>query len=79
MDRDSCMVYIKTDGIYKDIAEDVELDLVLQVMSQTDHYLNEKKKSNWINQRWWKIRWKNYDKVCWTNNKNLQLLNRRWQ
>ena len=44
MDRDSCMVYIKTDSIYKDIAEDIELDLILQVMSQTDHYLKEKTK-----------------------------------
>ena len=44
MDRDSCMVYIKADGIYKDIVEDVELDLILQVMSQTDHYLKEKTK-----------------------------------
>ena len=32
MDTDSFIVYIKPDDIYKDIAEDVEKDLTLQIM-----------------------------------------------
>ena len=33
MDTDSFIVYMKTDGISKDIAKDVELDLIFQVMN----------------------------------------------
>ena len=36
------IVYIKTNDIYKGIAEDVELDLILQIMNYIDHYLQEK-------------------------------------
>ena len=34
-------VYIKTDDIYKDIAEDV-IDLILQIMNKTEHCQKEK-------------------------------------
>ena len=33
MDTDSFIVYLKTNDIYKDIAEDVKLDLILQVVN----------------------------------------------
>ena len=33
MDTDSFIVYIKTDGIYKGIAEDMKLDLILQIIN----------------------------------------------
>ena len=33
MDTYSLTVYIKTEGIYKDIAEYVELDLILPIMN----------------------------------------------
>ena len=42
MDTDSFIVYMKTDGISKDIAKDVELDLIFQVMNQIDHCLKRK-------------------------------------
>ena len=32
MDTDSFIVHIKTDDIYKDIAEDIEKDLTLQIL-----------------------------------------------
>ena len=33
MTTDSFIVYIKTDDTYKDIAEDDEIDLILQIMN----------------------------------------------
>ena len=41
MDTDSFIVYIKTDDVYKDIAEDVET-LILQIMNYIDHCVKEK-------------------------------------
>ena len=52
VDTGSFIVYIKTDNIYKDIAEDVE------IRSDTSNYELDRplpkgkdKKSNWINER----------------------------
>ena len=42
---------MKTDNTYKDIAEDVEKGLTLQILDYTDHCLKKEKKSNWINER----------------------------
>ena len=42
MDTDTYTVFIKTDGIYQNIAENVETRLILQIMNQIDHYLKEK-------------------------------------
>ena len=42
MDTDIYIVQIKADNIYKDITEDVELDLILQIISQIDHCLKKK-------------------------------------
>ena len=63
METGSFIVYMETDDIYKDIAEDVEIKF------DTSNYKLDRplpkgkiQKSNWINERL--IRWKNYDKVC---------------
>ena len=80
MNTDSFIEYIKTDDIYKNIAEDgktrfgtsnyeLECDCIDRPLPR-----GENGKSNWINKRW--IRWKKYDKICWTKTKILQLLNR---
>ena len=46
------IVYIKTNDIYKYIAEDVETKFDFQIMNQIAHWLKEKiKKSNQINER----------------------------
>ena len=49
VDTDSFIVYIKTEDVYKDIAEDLKLDLILQIMNWNsipliDHYQKEKMK-----------------------------------
>ena len=44
MDTDSYIVYIKTEDIYIDIAEDVEIRFDTQIMNQTYHYVKEKVK-----------------------------------
>ena len=44
MDTDSFVAGIKTDDIYKDIAEDVETIFNIQIMNQRDHYPKEKMK-----------------------------------
>ena len=41
MDTDSFIVYIETDDIYKDITEDVKTRLIIQIMNQIDHCLEE--------------------------------------
>ena len=65
MDTESFIVHVKTDDIYKDIAEDAETRF-----DTSNYQLNRPlKKSNWINER--RIRWKNYDKICWIKSKNL--------
>ena len=44
MDTGSFIIYERTEGIFKDISEDVEtIFLILQAMNQTDHYHKEKK------------------------------------
>ena len=45
MDTESFIVYLKGDGVNKDIAEDVETRF------DTSNYELEKIKSNWINER----------------------------
>ena len=59
MDKDSFIVYIKTDDIYKDVAEDVETRFDT-TNYELDRPLPKGKKINWVNERW--IRWKSYDK-----------------
>ena len=52
MDTDSQIVYIKTDDIYKDIAEDVENIFDTSNYELDRPFPKEKnKKSNWINER----------------------------
>ena len=70
MDIGSFIGCIKTDDIYKDIAEDVET-----IFDTSNFELDgplpkgKKSKSNWINKIW--VRWKNDDKVHWIKRKNL--------
>ena len=49
MDTDSFIMNIKTEDFYKDIANDVEKSLALQITSVIDHYLHCW--INWINER----------------------------
>ena len=41
MDTDSFIMHIKTEDFYKDIANDVENDLIHQIMKSIDHYPQE--------------------------------------
>ena len=51
IDTDSFIVYIKSDDIYKAIAEDVETRFDTSNYDLTDHRLKEKLKNNWIKER----------------------------
>ena len=42
MDTDSFIMHIKTEDFYKDIANDVEKDLIHQFMKSIDHYQQER-------------------------------------
>ena len=67
---DIFIVYIKTDDICQDIAEDVEARSHTS-NSELDRPLRKRKKwkNNWINERW--IKWANHDTICWIKNPNL--------
>ena len=61
MDTNRFIVCIKTDDIYKDIAE------VAETRFNTSNYeldglLQKEKNNNWINERW--TRWKDHEKMC---------------
>ena len=76
MDRYSFIVHIKAKNIYKDISEDVEKDSKLTNYEVDRPLPIEKKwKSPRVNERW--IRRKDYDKICWTTFKNMQLFKRQ--
>ena len=50
---DADIVYLKTDGVYKDIAEDIEIGFdtwTYQLDSPLPKGIN--KKANWINEMW---------------------------
>ena len=68
MDTESFTVHVKTDNIYKGVAEDIETrfdTLILKI----DRPLPKGKKSNWINKTW--IRWTNDKTIHWINSKNI--------
>ena len=44
MDTDSFFIHIKTEDVYKDIANDVKKDLIHQIMKLIDHYQKKTKK-----------------------------------
>ena len=44
MDTDSFIIHIKTEDVYKDIANDVKKDLIHQIMKLIDHYQKKTKK-----------------------------------
>ena len=47
MDTDSFIMHLKTKYFYKDIANDVEKNLIHQIMKSIDHYLLERIKK-WL-------------------------------
>ena len=67
------IVYIKTNDIYKYIAEKVETKFDFQIMNQIAHWLKEKikkvirltKDENFA---------ENHEQNCWIKNKNLDLI-----
>ena len=61
MDTKRFIVCIKTDDIYKDIAEDAETRFNTSNY-ELDGLLQKEKNNNWINERW--IRWKDHEKMC---------------
>ena len=73
MDTDSFIAYIKTDDIYKDIAEDVEKifdtsNYELEWNSIKRPLPKGKIKRNLVKEK--RIRPKTYDKICSTKSKN---------
>ena len=44
MDTESFIVHVKTEDIYKHIAKMLKKDLALQILNQTDQFLEEKNK-----------------------------------
>ena len=71
MNRDSFIVYIKVNDIYKDIAEDVETRFDISNYKLQRPFPKGKKR-NWINER--RTRWKNHDKVLWIKSKTYSYL-----
>ena len=77
MDTHSFTEYIKTDDIYKDIAEGVETRF------DTSNYelnrpLPKGKNKKIIGVMKDELGKKNHERICWINSKNLPLLNRLW-
>ena len=72
MDRSSFIVCIKTEDIYSAISRCWNKFDTLNYELETP--LPEEK--NWINERW--IQWKNNDRICCIETKNIQQFN-RWQ
>lgn len=62
MNTDSFTIFIIVEEIYVDIAEDVEIRFITEIMQLKDHYLDKKIKSISINEGG--IRWKNHNKLC---------------
>ena len=63
MDTDSVIVYIKTDNIYKGIAEEVETRFDTVHSYELERALPKGNKSNSTDERW--ISWKNNDRIYW--------------
>ena len=62
IDTDFFIVHVKTDDIYKDVAEDVKTKFDTSNHQLNRHLSKEKnKKSNWINER--RIRWTNQERI----------------
>ena len=77
MDTHSFTEYIKTDDIYKDIAEGVETRF------DTSNYelnrpLPKGKNKKIIGVMKDELGKKKHERICWINSKNLPLLNRLW-
>ena len=65
----SFSIRIKTNNIYKDILEDVEIRFDISNYELDRRLSNEKhKKNNCINQRW--IKRENHERICLSKSKN---------
>ena len=74
MNSDRFIVSIKTEHIYKDIANDIEKRFdTSNYKVERSLIIGKNKKSNRVNKR--RIRRKDYDRVCRTYAKNVFLLN----
>ena len=69
MHADSFIVHAKTDDITKILQKMLKQDLTFQILKWTDHYLKEKQKSNWANERL--IRRINCKRICRIKGKNI--------
>ena len=67
MGTDSFIVHVKTEDIYKDIAEDFETRFGTSNFELDKTLAKGKKKSNWIKERW--IRWTNHEIIYWIESK----------
>ena len=82
MGTDSFIAYIKTDNIYRNIADDVETRFDISNYELECNPIErplckgKKIKIHWMNERW--IRWMNHDKICRIKSRILWLLN-RWR
>ena len=76
MDTGSFIVHVKTNNIYKDIAEDFETRFDL-LNDEIDIPLpkEKNKKNNWTNEKL--IRWTNHEKICLIKSKSIQLFKRQ--
>ena len=80
IDTESFIAHTKMGEIYNHIAKNFfetrfdtanyELDTLLPKGKKTKKVIDLKK--DWLG-------WKNQERICWIKNKNLWLLNRRWQ
>ena len=68
MDTDNFIIHVKTDNIYKNIAEVVETRFWTSNFELV-RSLPKGVKSNWVNERW--IRWRNHERICWIKSKNI--------
>ena len=65
MDTDGCIPHIKNEDVYIETLQMMlKKDFINQVMQSRDHCLQEKRKSDWINER--RIMCQDYDRVCYT-------------
>ena len=68
VNRNSFIVYIKTEDVFAEIPKDFEIRFNT-LNYELERPLHIVKKSYWINKRW--IRWKNNERNCGIETKNI--------